>query len=304
LALEQSKPAFPNRDLSYPILQYAACLKSLICFQGWPPQPLFRSASKLIARHPYNFSASLTKSFATEEAPNIGLADLRTSQSSAIIDCCSTNRQLYFCDAKTASDCFRAKQDPAMAAADYYRTNAHRRGILGHVSFGVRSYEISKKFYTAVFKPFGIELVFDDHARKILGYGLDAQHEVFNIFERGDDSQPPSVGTHFAFNAPSRACVDEFFMAGISKWREEQWRTWNSEELWGELLCCVSCRPRWFSVGSCFSGSRIDPPLTLKRGMSTRIGCFNTFRHLIDSMLCSAHPGKGELMLSARDRLA
>jgi catechol 2,3-dioxygenase-like lactoylglutathione lyase family enzyme len=103
-----------------------------------------------------------------------------------------------------------------MAAADYYRTNAHRRGILGHVSFGVRSYEISKKFYTAVFKPFGIELVFDDPARKILGYGLDAQHEVFNIFERGDDSQPPGGGTHFAFNAPSRACVDEFFMASIS----------------------------------------------------------------------------------------
>jgi predicted lactoylglutathione lyase len=24
------------------------------------------------------------------------------------------------------------------------------------------------------------------------------------------------VGTHFAFNAPSRACVDEFFMVGIS----------------------------------------------------------------------------------------
>jgi catechol 2,3-dioxygenase-like lactoylglutathione lyase family enzyme len=102
-----------------------------------------------------------------------------------------------------------------MTAADYYRTNVHRRGVLGHMSFGVRSYETSKKFYTAIFKPFGIELVFDDPVRKILGYGLDAQHEVFNIFERGVDAQAPGAGTHFAFNASSRACVDEFFKAGI-----------------------------------------------------------------------------------------
>lgn len=74
------------------------------------------------------------------------------------------------------------------AAADYYRTNVQRRGILGHISFGVRSYETSKQFYTEIFKPFGIELVFDDPVRKILGYGLDAQHEVFNIFERGEDA--------------------------------------------------------------------------------------------------------------------
>jgi catechol 2,3-dioxygenase-like lactoylglutathione lyase family enzyme len=102
-----------------------------------------------------------------------------------------------------------------MAIADYYRTNIHRRGILGHVSFGVRSYETSKQFYTAIFKPFGMELVFDDPVRKILGYGLDAQHEAFSIFERGHDAHAPGAGTHFAFNAPSRSAVDEFFEAGI-----------------------------------------------------------------------------------------
>jgi catechol 2,3-dioxygenase-like lactoylglutathione lyase family enzyme len=101
-----------------------------------------------------------------------------------------------------------------MANHDYYRTNPHRKGILGHVSFGVRSYEASKQFYTAIFKPFGVDLVFDDPVRKILGYGLDAQHEAFNIFERAD-TQPPGGGTHFAFNAPSRASIDEFFEAGI-----------------------------------------------------------------------------------------
>jgi catechol 2,3-dioxygenase-like lactoylglutathione lyase family enzyme len=102
-----------------------------------------------------------------------------------------------------------------MGAADYYRTNVQRRGILGHISFGVRSYDASKQFYTEIFKPFGIELVFDDPIRKILGYGLDAQHEVFNVFERGEDAHAPGAGTHFAFNAPSRASVDEFFEAGI-----------------------------------------------------------------------------------------
>jgi predicted lactoylglutathione lyase len=60
-----------------------------------------------------------------------------------------------------------------------------------------------------------MELVFDDPVRKILGYGLDAQHEAFNIFERGDDAHAPGAGTHFAFNAPSRLAVEEFFEAGI-----------------------------------------------------------------------------------------
>jgi len=61
--------------------------------------------------------------------------------------------------------------------ADYYRNNPQRRGVLGHVSFGVRSYEISKKFYSVIFAPFGISLVFNDSDRKVLGYGLDAEHE-------------------------------------------------------------------------------------------------------------------------------
>jgi catechol 2,3-dioxygenase-like lactoylglutathione lyase family enzyme len=100
-------------------------------------------------------------------------------------------------------------------AADYYRTNANRRGLLGHISFGVRSYEISKKFYTALLKPFGVNLVYDDPARKILGYGIDADHEVVNVFERGEEAHPPGLGTHLAFNAPTRKAVREFWEAGI-----------------------------------------------------------------------------------------
>jgi catechol 2,3-dioxygenase-like lactoylglutathione lyase family enzyme len=103
----------------------------------------------------------------------------------------------------------------SVMAAEYYRTNTNRRGLLGHVSFGVHSYEISKKFYTALLKPFGVDLVYDDPTRKILGYGLEANREVVNIFERGKEAHPPGLGTHLAFNAPSRLAVREFWEAGI-----------------------------------------------------------------------------------------
>lgn len=100
-------------------------------------------------------------------------------------------------------------------AAEYYRTNPSRRGLLGHVSFGVASYEISKTFYTAVLKPFGVELVFDDPHRKILGYGIDINHEVVNIFERGSEARAPGPGSHLAFNAPSRQAVMGIWKAGV-----------------------------------------------------------------------------------------
>jgi len=100
--------------------------------------------------------------------------------------------------------------------ANYYNSNPQRRGFLGHLSFGVRSYETSKSFYTALLKPFGVELVYDNPDRRILGYGFDADHEMFNIFERGDDARPPGVGSHFAFNAPNRKCVREFWQAAVS----------------------------------------------------------------------------------------
>lgn len=100
-------------------------------------------------------------------------------------------------------------------AVEYYRTNPNRRGLLGHVSFGVQSYDISKTFYTAVLKPFGVELVYDNPTQRILGYGIDADHEIFNIFEQGNDARAPGPGTHLAFNAPSREAVKEFWEAGI-----------------------------------------------------------------------------------------
>ncbi|KAF4630114.1 hypothetical protein G7Y89_g8028 [Cudoniella acicularis] len=103
----------------------------------------------------------------------------------------------------------------ALMAADYYRTNPARRGLLGHVSFGVKSYTASKTFYTALLSPFGVQIVFEDPTRKILGFGLDSDREVINIFERGEEARSPGPGTHLAFNAPNRQAVREFWEAAV-----------------------------------------------------------------------------------------
>ncbi|KAK2787676.1 hypothetical protein FQN52_007167 [Onygenales sp. PD_12] len=96
-------------------------------------------------------------------------------------------------------------------------SNQPRRNLLSHISFGVRSYPISKAFYTAALQPLGASLVYDDPARKILGYGFDADHdhEELTIFESGDEARAPGPGTHFAFRAPSRECVRRFWEMGI-----------------------------------------------------------------------------------------
>ena len=88
---------------------------------------------------------------------------------------------------------------------------------LGHMSIGVRNYEVSKAFYTAVLAPLGLKLVYDSEAPsgkkskvRTLGYGPDKDHEVLNVFEFGDDAAPPGPGFHLAFNAPTRLAVVEF----------------------------------------------------------------------------------------------
>jgi catechol 2,3-dioxygenase-like lactoylglutathione lyase family enzyme len=98
---------------------------------------------------------------------------------------------------------------------------AHPRPI-GHLSIGVRDYVVSKAFYTAVLTPLGLGLVYDSWAvnkssfpRK-LGFGPDADHEMVNIFECGDDARAPGPGTHIAFNATTRTAVDEFHAAALS----------------------------------------------------------------------------------------
>ncbi|KAK4150638.1 hypothetical protein C8A00DRAFT_46026 [Chaetomidium leptoderma] len=104
---------------------------------------------------------------------------------------------------------------PTMAAA------AHNP--LGHISIGVRDYEVSKAFYTAVLAPLGLKLVYDSEAPvpgtkevRTLGYGADPKHELLNIFEFGDDAAPPRPGFHLALNAPTRDAVVEFHATAMA----------------------------------------------------------------------------------------
>ena len=94
---------------------------------------------------------------------------------------------------------------------------------LGHISIGVRDYETSKAFYTAVLAPLGLRLVYDSEAmtpkrntRRTLGFGSDMQHELLNVFEFGEEASPPRAGFHLAFNAPSRNAVVDFHAAAMT----------------------------------------------------------------------------------------
>ena len=96
----------------------------------------------------------------------------------------------------------------------YYRTNPERLPLLGHVSFGVKSYEASKAFYTAALTALGINLVFNSPDEGVLGYGYDDK-EIVNIFETPRASAPGGR-CHLAFNAPDRKAVRGFYDAAVA----------------------------------------------------------------------------------------
>src|SRR6187399_335389 len=95
--------------------------------------------------------------------------------------------------------------------------------LLSHLSIGVRNYDVSRAFYSAVLAPLGLKLVFDSEAdgpsgegkTRTLGFGVDEEHELLNVFEFGDDAHAPGPGFHLAFHAPSRQAVVEFHASAI-----------------------------------------------------------------------------------------
>jgi len=105
-------------------------------------------------------------------------------------------------------------KDSVSHVADYYLTNPKRRGLLGHISFGVQSYTRSKIFYDAIFAPLGVHLVYDNATDGVLGYGFENQ-EILNLFECKEGAHPAGNGSHVAFNAPSRKAVKGFWEAGV-----------------------------------------------------------------------------------------
>lgn len=104
------------------------------------------------------------------------------------------------------------KNDPLVGAEDW---SPGSRPLLGHISFGVKDYDRAKIFFSAL-RCLGLKLVYDSEEKgpssgtRTLGYGPDAEHELLNIFEYGEQAHAPGRGCHVAFNAPSRDAVDEF----------------------------------------------------------------------------------------------
>lgn len=93
----------------------------------------------------------------------------------------------------------------------------HSRPI-GHISIGVSDINAAKLFYSAIFAPLGLSLVFESGrgaSVPTLGYGPNEDEEVINIFEYGPAAHAPGRGTHIAFNAMSRQAVDDFHDAAV-----------------------------------------------------------------------------------------
>lgn len=99
---------------------------------------------------------------------------------------------------------------------------------LGHISIGVRDYEIAKRFYSATLPLIGLHLVYDstttspqsppsggDEGPRTLGFGPDSENELLNVFEYGAHASAPGPGSHIAFNTDSRAVVDQFYEAAV-----------------------------------------------------------------------------------------
>ena len=88
------------------------------------------------------------------------------------------------------------------------------KSLLSHISFGVRSIESSKTFYSATLAPLGLRLIFE--SKDVLGYGPNEDEEIVNIFLLTEESHTPSKGFHLAFNATTRDAVQAFHASAVT----------------------------------------------------------------------------------------
>lgn len=89
---------------------------------------------------------------------------------------------------------------------------------LDHVSIGCKDMKKAKAFYDAVLAPLGLKPVMPvEFGGQLVGVGYgDAQMPYFWV-QLPFNRQPASVGNgvHVAFNAPTRAQVDDFYVKAI-----------------------------------------------------------------------------------------
>ena len=88
-----------------------------------------------------------------------------------------------------------------------------RRGLLGHLSLGVRDLERATRFYDRVLEPLGYPRVWT--SERGIGYADKDGGEKLTLFFRPDDARPPGPGFHLAFDAPTEAAVDAFYRAAL-----------------------------------------------------------------------------------------
>lgn len=121
--------------------------------------------------------------------------------------------------------------------------NAPKRSpLLSHISFGVSSYEASKKFYDAVLAAIDAECVYQSVASRTLGYGPTGSGlEVLNLFEKKEGVQPSGPGVHFAFNAPNRSAVREFWEAAMQNGGSDEGK-WGLRPDYGEYYYAAFVR--------------------------------------------------------------
>src|SRR5262245_3019238 len=88
--------------------------------------------------------------------------------------------------------------------------------MINHLSLGVREFARSRAFYDAALGALGYRRLkeVDDAIGAAAGYGTESAR--FWITQRASTAAvAPSAGTHIAFDAPSRAAVDEFHRAAL-----------------------------------------------------------------------------------------
>jgi catechol 2,3-dioxygenase-like lactoylglutathione lyase family enzyme len=84
--------------------------------------------------------------------------------------------------------------------------------MLGHLSFGVTDLARAIIFYDAALAPLGLTRVWTGPSAA--GYGYPGGGDLFAVKQR-DGAGPPGAGFHLAYNAASRAAVDEFHAASL-----------------------------------------------------------------------------------------
>lgn len=90
--------------------------------------------------------------------------------------------------------------------------------MLDHVSIAVTDLDRAERFYDVVMAALGVAKV--GREETWIGYGLRARptypDRTYLSIRRRDEPIAANTGRHWAFKAPSRRAVDEFWRAGLA----------------------------------------------------------------------------------------